>query len=242
MKERYFGMAMPRINVEDARAIPVPLGPCKEQREIVKRLARYEDRRRCVLAEVERAIDEMERLNESVLAKAFRGELVEQDPADEPASVLLERIRKAGSKPSGTTAPVRVEHVVHDMILLLESLGGHTDRATLELGLVLMRNDRACQAILDKTRVPRGGATGRTWIVGLDHLLGDLARAKRRITITDESPQIIAVTPNAPKTDGADGNDHRRVRETLKVMAAIKSERLAAVLEKVCDVAYEAVP
>lgn len=33
------------------------------------------------------------RLDQSVLAKAFRGELVPQDPEDEPASVLLERIR-----------------------------------------------------------------------------------------------------------------------------------------------------
>jgi type I restriction enzyme S subunit len=33
------------------------------------------------------------RLDQAILAKAFRGELVPQDPADEPASVLLQRIR-----------------------------------------------------------------------------------------------------------------------------------------------------
>ena len=36
----------------------------------------------------------VEKLTQSILAKAFRGELVPQDPNDEPASVLLERIRK----------------------------------------------------------------------------------------------------------------------------------------------------
>jgi type I restriction enzyme S subunit len=36
----------------------------------------------------------IEKLTQSILAKAFRGELVPQDPNDEPASVLLERIRK----------------------------------------------------------------------------------------------------------------------------------------------------
>lgn len=34
------------------------------------------------------------KLPQSILAKAFRGELVPQNPNDEPASVLLERIRK----------------------------------------------------------------------------------------------------------------------------------------------------
>lgn len=40
-------------------------------------------------------------LTQSILAKAFRGELVPQDPADEPASVLLARIRaeRAVEKP-----------------------------------------------------------------------------------------------------------------------------------------------
>ena len=37
----------------------------------------------------------VDRLTQSILAKAFRGELVPQDPHDEPASVLLEKI-KAG--------------------------------------------------------------------------------------------------------------------------------------------------
>jgi type I restriction enzyme S subunit len=35
----------------------------------------------------------LDRLDQGILAKAFRGELVPQDPADEPASVLLDRIR-----------------------------------------------------------------------------------------------------------------------------------------------------
>ena len=35
----------------------------------------------------------MDKLTQSILAKAFRGELVPQDPNDEPASFLLEKIR-----------------------------------------------------------------------------------------------------------------------------------------------------
>jgi type I restriction enzyme S subunit len=36
----------------------------------------------------------VQRLTPSLLARAFRGELVPQDPNDEPASVLLERIKR----------------------------------------------------------------------------------------------------------------------------------------------------
>lgn len=39
-------------------------------------------------------IDSLCHLEQSIRAKAFRGELVSQDPSDEPASVLLQRIRE----------------------------------------------------------------------------------------------------------------------------------------------------
>ena len=50
----------------------------------------------------------IDHLDQAVLAKAFRGELVPQDPNDEPASVLLERIR-AGKRmtPAARKAPAK---------------------------------------------------------------------------------------------------------------------------------------
>ena len=41
-------------------------------------------------------------LKQSILAKAFRGELVPQDPTDEPATVLIERIRDASGQDDGS--------------------------------------------------------------------------------------------------------------------------------------------
>ena len=44
--------------------------------------------------EYQKAMKFLDRLEQSTLAKAFRGEIVPQDPNDEPASILLERIQK----------------------------------------------------------------------------------------------------------------------------------------------------
>jgi type I restriction enzyme S subunit len=73
--------------------ILVPVPPIPEQAEIVHRVEKlfaYADR---LEARYWSAVERVEQLTPSLLAKAFRGELVEQDPNDEPASVLLERIR-----------------------------------------------------------------------------------------------------------------------------------------------------
>ncbi len=74
-------------------SLPIAVPPQKEQTEIVRRvesLFAYADR---LEARYANARTQTERLTPALLAKAFRGELVPQDPNDEPASELLERIR-----------------------------------------------------------------------------------------------------------------------------------------------------
>ncbi|MBK9926308.1 MAG: hypothetical protein IPP66_13585 [Anaerolineales bacterium] len=48
----------------------------------------------CLETRYTSASEHVERLTPSLLAKAFRGELVEQNIKDEPASALVERIKK----------------------------------------------------------------------------------------------------------------------------------------------------
>lgn len=90
------------LNCERVRELDINLPPLVEQAEIVRRveaLFNLADRiEACSIA----ARTHAQRLSPLVLAKAFRGELVQQDPQDEPASVLLERI--AITKPTRATA------------------------------------------------------------------------------------------------------------------------------------------
>ncbi|NHM17221.1 restriction endonuclease subunit S [Tritonibacter mobilis] len=83
------------INSAQIASIPVPLPPLEEQTEIVRRIETAFARIDRMVAEATKALALLERLEAQLLAKAFRGELVPQDPNDEPASALLARIRDA---------------------------------------------------------------------------------------------------------------------------------------------------
>ncbi|MEN1925057.1 restriction endonuclease subunit S [Luteimonas qiangzhengi] len=93
VKDKAQGMAIQHLSIIDFAKCPVPVPPAKEQTEIVRRielLFAFADQLETKVAIAKQRIDA---LTQSLLAKAFHGELVPQDPNDEPASVLLERIR-----------------------------------------------------------------------------------------------------------------------------------------------------
>ena len=81
------------ISGRDLKSLTINFPCIKEQQEIVRRvetLFAYADR---LEAQYQKARTHLDRLTPALLDKAFRGELVPQDPHDEPASVLLERIQ-----------------------------------------------------------------------------------------------------------------------------------------------------
>lgn len=83
------------INTEEIKALAIRLPCIEEQDEIVRRVESLFAYANQLEANYNVARAKVERLTPAILAKAFRGELVPQDPNDEPASVLLERIRAA---------------------------------------------------------------------------------------------------------------------------------------------------
>jgi len=87
--------AQKNINIGILNEVQVPLPPLPEQHEIVRRvedLFALADR---IEARYQKAKAHVDKLTQSILAKAFRGELVPQDPNDEPATELLNRIKKS---------------------------------------------------------------------------------------------------------------------------------------------------
>jgi type I restriction enzyme, S subunit len=77
------------LNAEELRALPLLLPTLTEQAEIVRRVEALFKLADQIEARCTAARAQAQRLSPLVLAKAFRGELVPQDPTDEPATQLL---------------------------------------------------------------------------------------------------------------------------------------------------------
>jgi type I restriction enzyme S subunit len=98
IRNRQYGVTKKGLGLEDVKSLSVPFPPMIEQLHIVGEV----EQRLSYIKVLEKLIDidlkESTRLRQSILKHAFEGNLVPQDPNDEPASVLLERIRSTNKK------------------------------------------------------------------------------------------------------------------------------------------------
>ena len=98
MKEGKQTTNLASINITKLSAFPIPLPPIEEQKLIILEV----ERRFSIIDELEKNIVERlkqsEILKQSILHHAYLGHLVPQDPADEPAEKLLERVREENVK------------------------------------------------------------------------------------------------------------------------------------------------
>jgi len=87
------GVSQSNVNAKKLAAFQLLLPRLEEQREVVRRIDHAVSWLDKIATEHVRAEHLLPKLDQAILAKAFRGELAPQDPHDEPASMLLERIK-----------------------------------------------------------------------------------------------------------------------------------------------------
>lgn len=85
--------SMPKISQSTIETASIPLPPVEEQEALVATARTRRDQIAHLSGELTSARRRARALRRGVLAAAFSGQLVPQDPADEPASMLLDRIR-----------------------------------------------------------------------------------------------------------------------------------------------------
>jgi len=92
-----YGVKMPRVGTETMTELMVPIPPLSEQKRIVEKLNEAtplsDSYAEAYVRAAELNQEFPELLRKSILQEAVQGKLVPQDPEEEPASVLLERIR-----------------------------------------------------------------------------------------------------------------------------------------------------
>jgi len=120
-----YGQGRPHLSFDQLRMTAIALPSIAEQQRIVAEV----DRRLSVIEELERTTDHAllraERLKQSILQRAFEGKLVPQDRTDEPAEVLLDRIRaeRVATSSNGRQRKPRARRSTQQSLFDLERVG-----------------------------------------------------------------------------------------------------------------------
>ncbi|MGF6477074.1 restriction endonuclease S subunit [Pantoea dispersa] len=112
VKSMTMGSTVPRINISDIKSYPIPFPPLPEQHEIVRRVEQLFAYADTIEKQVNNALARVNNLTQSILAKAFRGELTAQWRTENPelisgensAAALLEKIKAELAASTGKKA------------------------------------------------------------------------------------------------------------------------------------------
>ena len=126
-------VAQKNINLRILQNVLVPLPPLTEQVAIVAQVRLIFERIKTIEKSVTVCRERLERLNKSILAKAFRGDLVDQDSNDEPAMVLLKRTKaketETANKLKNKTSIAKKSRKVISKMTVHEQIGEALNKA-----------------------------------------------------------------------------------------------------------------
>ncbi len=174
------GVAQQGINLDDLRNVVVPLPSMGEQAAMIRSAMTSLRAIDALSSRAAAALVAQSSLEQAALAKAFRGELVPQDPTDEPADVLLERLRattaaapaakrsrspRAAAAPTTTTAPAAGEPLERIVAVLRVQGRASTAAIAAATGLDAAAVKTVLKSLerLGKVAV-EGKARGTTWV------------------------------------------------------------------------------
>ncbi|EKE08343.1 MAG: hypothetical protein ACD_17C00220G0003, partial [uncultured bacterium] len=141
---------MPKINQQTVLSAPALVPKMPEQHEIVRRVEILFAFANRLEARYTAGLEQVAQLTPSLLDKAFRGELVPQNPSDEPAEKLLKRIKEQkANEPEQKRVPrtnkikkerhmkTKAVATLSELVSALDELGGDAmaDRLVIESGL-----------------------------------------------------------------------------------------------------------
>ena len=132
-----YGVKMPRVGTETMTELLVPIPPLSEQKRIVEKLNEVtpitDSYAEAYVRAAELKQEFPELLKKSILQEAVQGKLVPQDPADEPASVLLERIRAEKQK---LVAEGKIKKDKHESVIFRRDNSHYEKRGSEEVCLI----------------------------------------------------------------------------------------------------------
>ena len=120
--DRTKGAAQGGVYLNDLRDIPIVVPPLEEQAEIVRRVKLAFEKLDKIELRYQKAKEYSDKLTQSILNKAFRGELVPQDPNDKPISLddIQVQIAEKPSKKRKTLKNNKVQEMTKEIIEILK--------------------------------------------------------------------------------------------------------------------------
>jgi type I restriction enzyme S subunit len=118
------GVGSKRVHPKQIFELVIPVPPVAKQLEIIEQVQVSAARQRMIVEEADKQLDYLTQLRQALLREAMQGQLLPQDPADEPAALLLEKLqgaKEATIKPSRVKPGVLFAEEVESVIGLFDT-------------------------------------------------------------------------------------------------------------------------